>query len=75
MHLIAAWHYWRWRTLRAMVKPAQDYALLGKILEYFGPDRTFVKTSNCDGLHVAAGLAETSIEEIHGTLSKLQVLL
>ena len=58
-----------------MVKPAQDYALLGKILEYFGPDRTFVKTSNCDGLHVAAGLAETSIEEIHGTLSKLQVLL
>ena len=38
----------------------------------FGPDRVFVETSNCDCLHLRAGLAPLSLREIHGSLSRLQ---
>eukprot|EP00937_MAST-01D_sp_MAST-1D-sp2_P004496 g4496.t1 len=47
-----AWAYWRWRILRALVTPADDYVQLGRLVEWFGEDRVFVQTSNCDGLHV-----------------------
>lgn len=67
-----AWAYWRWRTLRAMVAPAEDYRLLNTLIEYFGRDRAFVTTSNCDMLHVLSGTSEQNIHEIHGSLGRTQ---
>ena len=52
--------------LRARVPPAEDYQLLMQLSEYFGKDKYFVVTSNCDMLHVQAGTDPTHIEEIHG---------
>eukprot|EP00462_Mataza_sp_D1_P009824 CAMPEP_0175154736 /NCGR_PEP_ID=MMETSP0087-20121206/20538_1 /TAXON_ID=136419 /ORGANISM="Unknown Unknown, Strain D1" /LENGTH=322 /DNA_ID=CAMNT_0016441719 /DNA_START=5 /DNA_END=973 /DNA_ORIENTATION=+ len=67
-----AWAYWRWRTLRALVKPAHDYDLLMKLVAYFGPAKSFAITSNCDSLHVQAGMPAANVEEIHGSLCRLQ---
>lgn len=67
-----AWQYWRWRVLRALVHPAEDYQHLRKIIDSFGEDRTFVVTSNCDRLHVAAGVPEENVLEIHGSLGYVQ---
>lgn len=67
-----AWAYWRWRMLRALKQPAEDYKLLGQIIEYFGKERVFVVTSNCDGLHEAAGVPAKQIKEIHGSLAMIQ---
>ena len=68
-----AWAYWSWRTTRALVEPAADYTALGKLVEYFGPaDRTFVQTSNCDMLHELAGIHADQVQEIHGSLGRLQ---
>jgi NAD-dependent SIR2 family protein deacetylase len=67
-----AWHYWRWRTLRALVEPAADYRELRRLLDYFGPSRAFVETSNCDQLHAKAGLGHDALLEIHGSLGRLQ---
>ena len=67
-----AWDYWRWRMLRTLVQPAEDYKLLGRIIEYFGRERVFVVTSNCDGLHQAAGVPAKQIKEIHGSLAMVQ---
>ena len=68
-----AWKYWRWRCLRALVEPAADYALLHKIVDYFGGvERAFVQTSNVDGLHERAGMPADRIQEIHGCLGRLQ---
>lgn len=67
-----AWAYWRWRALRALVKPAQDYTLLQHLTDYFGPEHVFVKTSNCDMLHVKAGVHPDSVLEIHGSLGRVQ---
>jgi NAD-dependent SIR2 family protein deacetylase len=67
-----AWAYWRWRMLRALVTPAEDYRLLGLITRYFGDDKTFVVTSNCDMLHVLSGALPKRVEEIHGCLGRLQ---
>jgi NAD-dependent SIR2 family protein deacetylase len=68
---IEAWQYWRWRILRARVSPADDYALLNQLSNYFG-SRVFVVTSNCDGLHVRAGTPPHQMQEIHGSLGTLQ---
>eukprot|EP01043_Picozoa_sp_COSAG02_P031109 COSAG02_NODE_2015_length_10106_cov_9.031578_4_plen_258_part_00 len=38
-----AWAYWRWRILRALVTPAEDYRQLMQIIEFFGPERCFVE--------------------------------
>lgn len=67
-----AWAYWRWRILRARVDPAADYSELSRLTSYFGEDRVFVHTSNCDGLHVASGTPATSVLECHGSLRYLQ---
>jgi len=67
-----AWAYWRWRALRALVEPGSDYRELGRIMAHFGPDRVFVQTSNCDQLHVKAGLSSDSVFEVHGSLGRLQ---
>ena len=67
-----AWQYWRWRVLRSLVAPAEDYELLNKIAQFFENDRVFAQTSNCDGLHVKAGLSPDQVEEIHGSLSRVQ---
>lgn len=67
-----AWHYWRWRTLRARVEPAADYRLLKRLSGYFGQGKVFAKTSNCDQLHLQAGLDASNIYEIHGSLGSLQ---
>lgn len=69
---LEAWQYWRWRMLRALVQPAEDYQQLNKIIAAFGTDRVFALTSNCDMLHVSAGLPEENIFEIHGSLGYLQ---
>jgi NAD-dependent SIR2 family protein deacetylase len=68
---VEAWHYWRWRILRARVKPATDYKLLQRISKYFN-GRTFVMTSNCDELHLKAGANRNQVCEIHGSLGMLQ---
>ena len=34
-----AWDYWRWRMLRAMVAPGEDYRNLEDIIQYFGKER------------------------------------
>lgn len=67
-----AWAYWRWRILRALVEPAQDYQELQKLVEYFGQDKTFTNTSNCDMLHQRAGSARERVREIHGCLGRVQ---
>jgi len=67
-----AWAYWRWRTLRALVTPAADYRQLMQIIEFFGRERCFVETSNCDMLHSSAGVADDRLHEIHGSLGYLQ---
>lgn len=77
-----AWAYWRWRILRACVEPGEDYRHLSRILEAFGPDKSFVVTSNCDGLHLdrqrnksldkAIGVEPSRLQEIHGSLSRVQ---
>ena len=67
-----AWAYWRWRILRARVAPAPDYAHLMRIAAYFGPANVFVTTSNCDLLHVAAGVPKDKVLEIHGSLGRVQ---
>jgi NAD-dependent SIR2 family protein deacetylase len=67
-----AWAYWRWRLLRARVSPAEDYVLLHKLVGQFAPGAAFVMTSNCDGLHRAAGMPDVSVEEIHGSVHFLQ---
>lgn len=67
-----AWQYWRWRMLRALVEPADDYQQLNKIIDSFGTERVFALTSNCDMLHVTAGLPKENIFEIHGSLGYLQ---
>ena len=38
-----AWAYWRWRTLRTLVTPAEDYGQLMRIVEFFGPGRCFIE--------------------------------
>jgi NAD-dependent SIR2 family protein deacetylase len=68
----AAWAYWRWRTLRAMVTPADDYRLLQSIIQYFGEENVFVTTSNCDMLHVLSGTSPMRLHEIHGCLGRVQ---
>mgnify|MGYP003385397864 FL=1 len=67
-----AWQYWRWRMLRALVQPAADYQQLNKIIAAFGTERVFALTSNCDMLHVSAGLPEENVFEIHGSLGYVQ---
>jgi NAD-dependent SIR2 family protein deacetylase len=67
-----AWQYWRWRMLRALVKPAADYEALMQIVDYFGRDKVFVQTSNCDMLHERAGMSADAVFEIHGSLGRLQ---
>ena len=67
-----AWAYWRWRTLRALVTPAEDYRTLNKLVEFFGTERTFVQSSNCDMLHERAGMPANRVHEIHGSLGRLQ---
>jgi len=67
-----AWHYWRWRMLRAIVEPAADYKLLMQLVATFEHDKVFIETSNCDSLHLRAGLHADSLHEIHGSLSRLQ---
>lgn len=67
-----AWNYWRWRMLRALVEPAVDYQLLMKIVNFVGSEKVFVKTSNCDMLHERAGMPTEQVEEIHGSLGRLQ---
>jgi NAD-dependent SIR2 family protein deacetylase len=67
-----AWAYWRWRTLRALVEPAEDYRTLNKLVEFFGTERTFVQSSNCDMLHERAGMPASRVHEIHGSLGRLQ---
>lgn len=67
-----AWHYWRWRILRAIVEPADDYRQLSRLVKYFGEDKVFVETSNCDQLHVKSGVSQDNLLEIHGSLARLQ---
>ena len=67
-----AWAYWRWRILRAQVEPAEDYQSLGRLANFFGEDKVFVQTSNCDMLHERAGLPASRCHEIHGSLGRLQ---
>lgn len=67
-----AWQYWRWRMLRALVTPADDYMYLNKIIESFNMDDVFIVTSNCDMLHERSGLPTQNIYEIHGSLGRLQ---
>mmetsp|Transcript_75921 Transcript_75921/g.216538 ORF Transcript_75921/g.216538 Transcript_75921/m.216538 type:complete len:229 (-) Transcript_75921:267-953(-) len=67
-----AWHYWRWRMLRALVEPAEDYRLLQRLVDYFGPSNVFVVTSNCDMLHERAGTPAENVLEIHGSLGRVQ---
>ena len=68
-----AWAYWGWRMTRALVEPAGDYDALMRLVEYFGsPEKSFVRTSNCDMLHVRAGMPADRVEEIHGSLGRLQ---
>lgn len=69
---IEAWHYWRWRILRARVEPAEDYRMLQRLSQYFGSDKVFIVTSNCDELHVKAGADPSNIRELHGSLGSLQ---
>jgi NAD-dependent SIR2 family protein deacetylase len=58
-----AWAYWSWRMTRAMVEPADDYVALAKLIEFFGAsDNTFVQTSNCDMLHVLAGMGQDTVQ-------------
>ena len=37
-----------------------------RLVGYFGPEKCFIETSNCDMLHVAAGMPESRLFEIHG---------
>lgn len=67
-----AWAYWRWRILRAKVTPGEDYQQLSRLIDFFGAERVFVQTSNCDGLHTSAGVSSEAIYEIHGSLSRVQ---
>jgi NAD-dependent SIR2 family protein deacetylase len=69
-----AWSYWRWQIMRALqVEPAEDYRSLGRLANFFGEDKVFVRTSNCDMLHERAGLPRASrCHEIHGSLGRLQ---
>jgi len=67
-----AWAYWRWRVLRAAVAPAVDYVELMRLVRFFGQGKVFVKTSNCDLLHVKAGGDPEALEEIHGSLRFVQ---
>ena len=67
-----AWAYWRWRTLRALVEPAEDYRTLNALVEYFGVEKTFVVSSNCDMLHERSGIPADRVHEIHGSLGRLQ---
>lgn len=60
---LEAWHYWRWRMLRAQVTPARDYKLLNKLIRYFGAERVFVKTSNCDMLHYSYDVDDSNDPE------------
>ncbi len=38
-----SWAYWRWRILRALVTPAEDYRQLMQIIDFFGPEHCFVE--------------------------------
>ena len=67
-----AWAYWRWRVLRAAVQPASDYGHLARLAAWFGDERVFVQTSNCDGLHTERPGSEQALLEIHGSLSRVQ---
>lgn len=69
-----AWAYWRWRILRAQVEPGEDYYLLARIINAFGRDdnKSFVVTSNCDGLHHQAGLDDGKLQEVHDSLARVQ---
>ena len=67
-----AWAYWRWRKLRALVEPAEDYLLLMQLITWFGQENSFVITSNCDQLHEKSGMHEHQIQEIHGSLGRFQ---
>jgi NAD-dependent SIR2 family protein deacetylase len=67
-----AWAYWRWRMLRALVEPAEDYRVLNAIVKYFGVEKTFVETSNCDMLHERSGIPADRVHEIHGSLGRVQ---
>ena len=71
-----AWAYWRWRILRARVpQPGPDYVQLGRILDFFGREKSFVVTSNCDGLHgrpEGGGVDEGHLQEVHGSLARVQ---
>ena len=75
-----AWAYWRWRIVRARVEPGLDYHHLSRIMNAFcisGTENSFIITSNCDGLHLqrdynGVGVDESRIQEIHGSLSRLQ---
>lgn len=69
---IEAWRYWRWRILRALVEPADDYQMLRRIGEYFGSNKVFVVTSNCDQLHLRSGTNPAFLKEIHGSLGTIQ---
>ena len=67
-----AWDYWRWRILRALVAPAEDYRLLQQVISFFGPKNVFVTTSNCDMLHERSGTPPEDVFEIHGSLGRVQ---
>ena len=41
-------------------------------MAWFGPEACFVQTSNCDMLHEKAGVREDRVQEIHGSLGRLQ---
>jgi NAD-dependent SIR2 family protein deacetylase len=67
-----AWQYWRWRMLRALVTPADDYTYLNQLIEGFGTHNVFVVTSNCDMLHERSGVDSERVYEIHGSLGRVQ---
>ena len=66
-----AWAYWRWRVLRSLVAPGVDYQHLARIISEFD-GRVFIETSNCDQLHLKAGIRWDMFHEIHGSLGRLQ---
>lgn len=69
---VQAWAYWKWRILRARIAPGDDYQYLDRIMASFEKENCFVITSNCDGLHRSFVDPDNQLQEIHGSLAKLQ---
>jgi NAD-dependent SIR2 family protein deacetylase len=58
--------------VRLCRQPLGCYYLHACKVDWFGKENVFVTTSNCDQLHVSAGIGADALYEIHGTIGSVQ---